>query len=285
MGDTAMCIAIPVWSKTTIMLPLLAVLFVAQSVVAAPSVSVSLIPVNQYPTIPDNGRPVNRYVVDGASGWIDSADMPFYAQMALQAVYDMADSGDVSSQAGSLVSTIAILGELVAGLPGDSCESAAFINAYAYAASTGNNGGLKQAASNYLSRLNTYIDLIVQLIVNPSSVKFSTGPRGTCLGGGRTYQFEQAWDGILNNSNAFQIGLLNEIYCAARRMYRATSATSNNVASALTAVSAPIINNAAQIAMPDLANLMRTVANGNNPTQAAAIAKASLAQALSKVSV
>lgn len=49
--------------------------------------------------------------------------------------------------------------------------------------------------------------------------------------------------------------LLNEIYCAARRMYRATSVTSNNVASALSAVSTPILNKAAQIALPDLANV------------------------------
>ncbi|XP_047538919.1 fibroin light chain-like [Vanessa atalanta] len=266
------------------MLPIVLVLFVAQSAFAAPSVvGVQFKNFNEVAPVRDNGKLVSSYLTDGTIAYIDGGDTPLYAQMMIQAINDMADTSDTSSWANAVIQTIATVGELANGVPGDACEAAALINAYAYSVSTGNSAGLRAALPNFVQRIAGYVDTIVQLVVNPNGVRYSSGPRGKCLGGGRSYQFEEAWDGILDKANAYQIGLLNEEYCAAKRLYNAFNIRSNNVAAAVTAVTTGPVNQLVQLALPQLAQFLRVVANGANPVQAGANAKNALLQSLPKI--
>ncbi|XP_046970825.1 fibroin light chain-like [Vanessa cardui] len=266
------------------MLPIVLVLFVAQSAFAAPSVvGVQFRNFNEVAPVPDNGKLVSSYITDGSIAYIDGGDTPLYAQMLIQSINDLADKSDTESQALAVMQNVATMGELSNGVPGDACEAAALINAYAYSVSTGNSAGLRAALPNFVQRIAGYVDTIVQLVVNPNGVRYSSGPRGKCLGGGRSYQFEETWDAILEKSNAYQIGLLNEEYCAAKRLYNAFNIRSNNVAAAVTAVSTGPVKQVAQIALPQLAQFLRVVANGGNPVQAGAEAKIALLEAISKV--
>ncbi|CAH2088083.1 unnamed protein product [Euphydryas editha] len=266
------------------MLSIALILLVAQSAFAAPSsVDVNFYKINDIPSVRDNGELVSSYMTDRSFEYIDGGDVPLYAQMVMQTINDFANVPDPGTKATAAVQTIATMGELANGIPGDACEAAALVNAYAYSVSTGNSAGLRVAVANYVQRVAGYIDTIVQLVVNPNGVRYSSGPKGKCLGGGRSYQFEEAWDAILNNANAYQVGLLNEEYCAARRMYNAFNIRSNNLAAAITATSTSQVNQIAQIALPQLAQFLRAVAGGGNPAQAGANAKVAILQALGKV--
>ncbi|XP_050672976.1 fibroin light chain-like [Leptidea sinapis] len=265
------------------MLPFLLVLIAAQSALAAPSASVSFYNANQIDSPVDNGNLVNRYVISGPFDYLDVSDIPLYSNMMLQILGDLSIVPDSVAQTSAVIQTIATLGELTNGIPGDSCEAAGLINAFAYASSSGNNAGLAQALANFVQRLSNNIDSITQLIVNPSSARYSAGPRGNCLGGGRTYQFEEAWDAILSNSSPAASSLLNEEYCVARRMYNAFNIRSNNVGAAVTATNIPQVVQVAQYAVQYLTNFLRVVASGSNPSQAGAAAKSALAQGLAKV--
>ncbi|CAG4960866.1 unnamed protein product [Colias eurytheme] len=266
------------------MLPFVLVLLAAQSAFAAPSTAgVTFYSVNEIPSAPDNGNAVNSYVITGPFDYVDNADIPLYAHMMIQIFADMGNSPSSVSKASALIQSMAALGELANGIPGDSCEAAGLINAFAYASSSGNSAGLTPALVNFVERLSNHIDTISQLIVNPNAVRYSVGPRGNCLGGGRTYQFEEAWDAIMNSASPAQSALLNEEYCVARRMYKAFNVRSNNLAAAVTAANVPQVTQLAQLALPQLSQFLRVVADGGNPTNAAAAAKTSLLQGLSKI--
>ncbi|XP_038218698.1 fibroin light chain-like [Zerene cesonia] len=266
------------------MLPFVLLLLAAQSAFAAPSIAgVTFYSTNELSSAPDNGNAVNSYVITGPFEYLDGADMPLYAQMLIQILADLGNSADSVSQSSALIQAVAALGELANGIPGDSCEAAGLINAFAYASSSGNNAGLIPALVNFVERLSNHIDTISQLIVNPNAVRYSVGPRGSCLGGGRTYQFEETWDAIMNSASPAQSALLNEEYCVARRMYKAFNVRSNNLAAAITAANIPYVTQLSQLAAPQLSQFLRLVANGNNPTSAAAATKVSLLQGLSKI--
>ncbi|XP_050355702.1 fibroin light chain-like [Nymphalis io] len=266
------------------MLPVALVLFVAQSAFAAPSVvGVQFKDFNEIAPVPDNGNLVSSFVTDGSFGYIDGGDTPLYAQMLIQSINDLANRRDSASQAAAVVQTISTIGELANGVPGDACEAAALINAYANFVSTGNRAGLRSALVNYVQRVAGYVDTIVQLVVNPNSVRYSSGPRGKCLGGGRSYQFEETWDAILDKSNAYQIDLVNEEYCASKRLYNALNIRSNNLAAAVTASSTAPVIQIIQNALAPLAQFLRVVAKGGNPVQAGATAKVALLESLSKM--
>ncbi|XP_045453631.1 fibroin light chain-like [Melitaea cinxia] len=265
------------------MLSIAVVLFVAQSVLTAPSVDVNFYKINDIPSVRDNGQLVSSYLTDGLFEYIDGGDVPLYAQIMMQDINEMANKPDPATQATAVMQSIATVGELANGSPGDACEAAALVNAYAYAVSTGNSAGLRGAVVNFVQRIAGYIDTIVQLVVNPNGVRYSSGPKGKCLGGGRSYQFEEAWDAILDKANAYQVGLLNEEYCASKRLYNAMNVRSNNVAAAITATSTSPINQVSRIAIRPVTQFLRVIIGGGNPVQAAANAKAAILQALAEV--
>ncbi|XP_013191394.2 fibroin light chain [Amyelois transitella] len=259
------------------MLPFVLVLFVASGALAAPSVVVNQASINDIAPIPDNGRLVNSYVIDRSFEAIDGGDTNIYILTIQQILNDLANQPDGLSQSLAVGTTIAALGELATGTPGDACENAALANAYA------SGRGVGAALSSWANRLAGSIDLIVQLVNNPNGVRYSTGPRGNCVGGGRAYQFEAAWDAVLNNANPYQIGLINEEYCAAKRLYSAFNSRSNNVGAAVTAAATGPANAALQQALPQLTNFLRVVAGGGNPAGVAGAAKAALASAVANV--
>ncbi|OWR43595.1 light-chain fibroin [Danaus plexippus plexippus] len=265
------------------MLPFVLVFLFAQSTFALPTALVNFVDVNEARPVIDNGQLVSRALIDKVFELIDGADIPLYAQMMIQSVNDQANSGDAASQASAVVLAINAIAELANGIPGDACESAALVNAYAYAVSTGNSAGLRSALVKYVQRINANIDAIVRLVNSPDSVRYSSGPRGNCIGGGRSYQFEEAWDDILNNANPFQIGLLNEEYCAAKRMYNAPSVRSNNLAATVTASLSRYVNQIGQNALGPLAEFLRAAAIGGNLNVSAGNAKAALSRALASV--
>ncbi|XP_061717062.1 LOW QUALITY PROTEIN: fibroin light chain-like [Cydia pomonella] len=259
------------------MLSFALVLLVASSAFAAPSVSVSQYGINEIAPVRDNGRLVSSYVTDRSFEIVDGGDTNIYILTVQQILNDLANQNDAASQALAVSQTLAALGELATGIPGDSCEAAAVANAVA----SGNAGAIRQAVANFVGRLQSSIDLIVQLANNPNSVRYATGPRSNCVGGGRAYQFEAAWDAILNAASPYTLPLVNEEYCAAKRLYSAFNSRSNNVGAAVTAASVPQVVAVVQRALTPVANFLRAVASGANPAQAAAIAKSALVQAAS----
>ncbi|CAH0719220.1 unnamed protein product, partial [Brenthis ino] len=220
---------------TSTMLHFALILLVAQSAFALPSVGVNFYNIDPNKPFKDNGQLVSSSITDGALQYIDGGDTPLYAQILIQIINDLANSGDKASQATAVLQTIVSIGELANGSPGDSCEAAAFINASA----SGNIGEIRSTLTSFAQRIISYMDIISQLVVNPNAVRYSAGPRGNCLGGGRSYRFEEFWDVILGNANAYQIDLLNEEYCAARRLYNAFNVRSNNLSAAITASAGP----------------------------------------------
>lgn len=65
------------------------------------------------------------YATDGSFAYIDEGDIPLYAKMMIQTINDMANAPDSATQATAVVQTIATIGELANGIPGDACEAAA----------------------------------------------------------------------------------------------------------------------------------------------------------------
>ncbi|CAH2270020.1 fibroin light chain-like [Pararge aegeria] len=251
------------------MLPLVLIFLFAQGAFSLPVLDVNFYDIIDSPVIPDNGQLINRNITTGAMEYIDGGDIPMYGHMIIAPVHDMASLNDPSSQALAALHIITIMGEMANGIPGDACAASAFINAYL------NNGG-KSAVASYVQQIIRYIDVIDNQYQNLNAVRYSAGSRGNCAGGGRTYPFEEVWDTILNNCNSWESALLNEEYCAAKRLYSAWNVRSNNIAAAFTASSIPEIREIVKQALPQVADLLRTVANGGNPHQAAQDAKAAL---------
>ncbi|KAL0829690.1 hypothetical protein ABMA28_003195 [Loxostege sticticalis] len=257
------------------MLPFVLVSLFVSSALAVPAVQVSQYNINEIAPVRDNGKLVSSFLTDRSFETVDGGDTNIYILTIQQIINDLANQPDARSQALAVGQTISVLGELATGIPGDACDAATLVNAVA----SGNPGAIRSALKRYLGRLASSIDYIAQLAVNPNSLRNASGPRGNCAGAGRSYQFEAAWDVILANSNAYQIGLVNEEYCAAKRLYSAFNARSNNVGAAVTAASVAPVNRAVRQALNPLANFLRVVASGGNPSAAAAKAKSALLQA------
>ncbi|XP_026751556.2 fibroin light chain [Galleria mellonella] len=265
------------------MLPFVLVLLVATSALAAPSVVISQDNINNIAPAVGNGRPISSALIDRAFEIVDGGDTNIYILTIQQILNDLADQPDGLSQSLAVTQAVAALGELATGVPGNSCEAAAVIDAYANSVRTGDNSALSIAVANYINRLSSNIGLISQLASNPDSLRYSSGPVGNCAGGGRSYQFEAAWDAVLDNANPYQIGLINEEYCAARRLYNAFNSRSNNVGAAITAGAVVAQTQAAQIILPSLVNVLSAVAAGGNVAGAAAQAGQALANAAANV--
>ncbi|KAI8441080.1 hypothetical protein MSG28_009344 [Choristoneura fumiferana] len=255
------------------------VLLVASSAFAAPSVSVSQYGINEVAPARDSGRLVSSYLTDRSFELVDGGDTNIYILTIEQILNDLANQNDARSQAMAVSQTIAALGELATGVPGDACEAAALANAVA----SGNLNAIRQAVGNWVGRVQASIDLIVQLANNPNGLRYASGPRSNCAGAGREYQFEAAWDAVLNAASPYTLPLVNEEYCAAKRLYSAFNSRSNNVGAAVTAASVPQVVAVVQQALTPAANFLRAVASGGNPGQAAGVLKSALVQAASSV--
>nr|AFS32690.1 fibroin light chain [Haritalodes derogata] len=265
------------------MLPFVLVSLFVSGALAVPVVNVNQYSINEVAPVGDNGRLVSSFLTDRSFEAVDGGDQNIYILTIEQILNDLANQPDSLSQALAVGQTIAVLGELANGVPGDSCEAAALVNAYANGVRSGNFAGVRGALNNFLGRLASNIDLIAQVAANPNALRFSSGPKGNCAGGGRTYQFEAAWDAVLSSANAYQIGLINEEYCAAKRLYSAVNIRSNNVGAAVSAAAVAPVTQAVQGALGPLANFLRAVANGANAASVAGAAKSALLQAGGRV--
>ncbi|KAG7304976.1 hypothetical protein JYU34_010410 [Plutella xylostella] len=252
------------------MLPIVLVLLVAQSAFGAPAVQLSLANFNEVAPSKDNGRLVNRHVSDGAFDLIDRGELNVYTLTAVNVLGDLAGAPDSYSQALAVGQTINLLAELT-GPASDGCEYTNIINE----AVSGNSGAAQRA---YASRLARNIDTIVKFAQNPNAARLAASRNGSCAGGARGFNLEAAWDSIL--SNASQIGLLNEQYCTVKRLYGATSASSNSAAAALTAASLAPSAYVNEAALGPLANFLRSVASGANPAQAGLAAQRAIRSAV-----
>ncbi|XP_014355181.2 fibroin light chain [Papilio machaon] len=253
------------------MLPITLILLVVTSAFAAPSVTVTQYNANDIPPVPDNGKPSSS-IENAFSVLNDDGDSNIYILTIRQILNDMANQADSKSQSLAVGQAIALLGELVYGSPGDACTAAELINAY----TSGNKAATRAALVNFIQSLVANIDSFVQLILNPNSVRYSSGRRGNCVGGGRNYNFEAAWDSVLSEADPFLSSLYNEEYCAAKRLYNAFNIRSNNVGAAVTAASLSPVTEVVQKAYGSLTNLLRAIGNNGNVIGAAAAAKVEL---------
>ncbi|RVE49691.1 hypothetical protein evm_005666 [Chilo suppressalis] len=266
------------------MLPLVLVsLLVSGALAAAVPVTLTQYSINEIPPLNENGRFISSALTRNALDNVDGGDSNVYTLTLLEGVHDLANQQDRNSQSLAIAQTIAILGELATGVPGQSCEAAAVINAFAGSVRTGNKSGLRPAVMNYLARLANNIDLIVGLVNNPDSLRSAVGPRGNCAGGGRRYEFEAVWDAVLNSANINTVGLLNEQYCSSKRLYSAFNIRTNNVGAAATAAAVPQVTRAVGQALNAVVPFLKVVANGGNPAGLAAGAKQALLRAGSSV--
>ncbi|PZC80124.1 hypothetical protein B5X24_HaOG215346 [Helicoverpa armigera] len=259
------------------MLPIVLVLLVATSALAAPGVNLSIRNVNEVVPPKHNGGIVSAFLTNQAFEIVDGGDTATYVLNLQQVIDDLANQGDKSSQALAAGQAIAILGALSTGIPGDACAPANFINAYVSSLRSGNSVG--PALAKFVNVLKQNIDQIVQYANNPNQLKNAVGPRGNCNGGGRNYQFEAAWDAILSNASGASAGLVNEQYCAAKRLFTAFNAQNSNVGAYVTAVSLPPVNRVLQEALGPVAKFVASLSSGN-PAAAAAGAKNALDNAL-----
>ncbi|KAG6456737.1 hypothetical protein O3G_MSEX009920 [Manduca sexta] len=235
------------------MKPIVLVLFVAAGAFAAPSVVL-----NEYS---ENELPRSNSLTERAFGLIDGGDVNIHI-LNLQAVLKDLSERDPRSQALAFGQTLGVLVDLATGIPGDSCASAALINAYAAGVKSGNFSGFRSVLYNFVHQLASNLKLIVKLASNPASVRFSTGPSGNCLGSGRSYQFEAAWDAILSSSS---------------------SSRSNNVGATITALSLPPVAQVLEAAGESTSHLLRAVASGYDASAAAASASKALLRAVERI--
>ncbi|XP_013148799.1 PREDICTED: fibroin light chain-like [Papilio polytes] len=257
------------------MLPITLVLLVVTSVFAAPSVTVTQYNVNDIPPVADNGKPSSS-IENAFDVLSDGGDTNIYILTIRQILNDLANQSDPKSQALAVGQAIAILGELVYGNPGDACAAAELVNAY----TSGNKAATRVALINFIQSLVANIDAFVQLILNPNSVRYGSGRRGNCVGGGRSYNFEAAWDSVQSDADPFLSSLYNEEYCAAKRLYNAFNIRSNNVGAAATAASLSPVTEIVQRAYAALVNLLGAIGNNGNVIGAAATAKVELKRAI-----
>ncbi|KAJ2945249.1 hypothetical protein O0L34_g9320 [Tuta absoluta] len=233
------------------MLPIVLVLFVAASAFGAPSVSISQVGINNIPLAYDSGKGMNGGLADRVLELVDGGDTNIYILTLQQILKDLANQPNSQSQALAVAQILAILGEIGYGRPGSSCAAANAINQYAA------NG---QGGQSYLAVLAQGVDTIAALAANPASLRqASPSSGGNCA----NYQFEAAWSGILNAASPYNVGLVNEEYCAAKRLYQAFNVRSNNVAAAATAASLPPVVAVVQQNLGPLVNFLRAAANGN----------------------
>ncbi|XP_069362115.1 fibroin light chain-like [Maniola hyperantus] len=247
------------------------------SALCLPTADVNLYDISEVSVIPDNGK-LNRNVTNGVLAFYDGADRPLLSHILSETCNGWFMFDDSHSQAIVALQIIAILGETANGVPGDSCVPAALINT-----AVSSRGNLRAALVIFFRRIHHHIDAIVRLVTSPNAVRYSTGPRGNCPGGGRTYQFEEAWDRILDQCNIYQFALLNEQYCAAKRLYTAFNVRSNNIAAAFTAVTLPVVQQAALYASGPLSHFLRTVNGGGDLVHAAQAVKTALMRSLDKI--
>ncbi|KAG6456738.1 hypothetical protein O3G_MSEX009920 [Manduca sexta] len=219
------------------MKPIVLVLFVAAGAFAAPSVVL-----NEYS---ENELPRSNSLTERAFGLIDGGDVNIHI-LNLQAVLKDLSERDPRSQALAFGQTLGVL----------------LINAYAAGVKSGNFSGFRSVLYNFVHQLASNLKLIVKLASNPASVRFSTGPSGNCLGSGRSYQFEAAWDAILSSSS---------------------SSRSNNVGATITALSLPPVAQVLEAAGESTSHLLRAVASGYDASAAAASASKALLRAVERI--
>ncbi|GBP72856.1 Fibroin light chain [Eumeta japonica] len=186
-------------------------------------------------------RPRLPTVTAGAFELSDGGETNIYTLTIQEIINDLSKQPDAQSQAIAFGTTLAVLGELAAGSSGDACAYANAVDAYVGYLGSGNSAGLRGALGGVVGRLNGAIDSIAGLATNPGSLRYSRGASGGCAGGGRSYQFESAWESVLGSAGINNAGLLNELYCASRRLYNAYNDRSNNVGAAASAAAiAPV---------------------------------------------
>ncbi|CAH1634850.1 unnamed protein product [Spodoptera littoralis] len=256
------------------MLPVVLVLLVATSALAAPGAYLNIISIDEAIPPKDSGRGVSAFRIDQATEISNEGEISAYLLTFAQTTKDLGNDADRVSQALAAAQTIAYLGTVSSGVPGDACAPADLINTVVSASRSGNNQAVRSATAKFVSYLSSLIDNIVELSVNPESVRFAVGPRGNCAAGGRNYQFEAAWDSILASAPASSTHLVNEQYCAAKRLFKGFSVVSNNAGALLTAVSLPSVNQAFQNVLPQAANFLAALPSGNAASAASALKQA-----------
>ncbi|CAH0591421.1 unnamed protein product [Chrysodeixis includens] len=246
------------------MLPVV-LLLVATSALANPVARVDQVSYN------DVG---SNSIIDGVLDVVDGGDTTFNLLTSQAIIRDLVSLPDPRSQALGYGQAIALIGSLATGIPGDSCAAAQFIDDYVNGVTEG------QSVRNFINSLAGQIDLVAQLSSNSNALRFATGPRGNCNGGGRNYQFEAAWDLIFDAATPSQFNFINEQYCAAKRLNSAVSARSNNAAAVITAVSLPVVNNILLNSLNEITDFAGAIGQGNARAFAGA-AKSALLRAAS----
>ncbi|KPJ01426.1 Fibroin light chain [Papilio xuthus] len=244
------------------MLPITIILLVVTSAFAAPSVTVTQYNANDIPPVPDNGKPSSS-IENAFDVLSDGGDTNIYILTIRQILNDLANQSDSKSQALAVGQAIAILGELAYGNPGDACAAAELVNAY----TSGNKAATRAALGNFIQSLVANIDSLVQLILNPNSVRYS-------------FKLQDAVAISKRQRIILVLCLYNEEYCAAKRLYNAFNIRSNNVGAAVTAASLSPVTKVVQRAYSTLANLLRAIGNNGNVIGAAAAAKVELLRSL-----
>ncbi|CAK1589228.1 unnamed protein product [Parnassius mnemosyne] len=261
------------------MLPIVLILSLASSAFAAISLTdVNVYDVDEIPPVPDNGLPSSA-IENAFDILFDGGATSIYFQNNYQIIKDLANQRDVNSQALAVGQAIALFGELSYGIPGDACAAANFINAYV----SGNKAALRSALDAYVQNLVRNVDALAQRARDPNSLRYTSGGRGNCVGSGRTYQFEAAWDSILCNVSPRQADLINEEYCATKRLYNVSYIRNNNFGAAITASALRPAFEVNFKAYPALVNFLRAIAYRGNVPATAAVAKAELLRAASNV--
>ncbi|KAF9802887.1 hypothetical protein SFRURICE_015484 [Spodoptera frugiperda] len=228
------------------MLPVVLVLLAATSALAAPGAYLNIIPIDEAIAPKDSGRGISAFRIDQATEITNEGEASAYLLTFAQIIKDLGNDGDRVSQALAAAQTIAYLGSVSSGVPGDACASADLINTVVSASRSGNNQAVRSATAKFVNYLSSLIDNIVELSVNPEGVRFAVGPRGNCAAGGRNYQFEAAWDSILASAPASSAHVV-----------------SNNAGALLTAVSLPSVNQAFQRVIPQAVNFLSALPSGN----------------------
>ncbi|CAH0664034.1 unnamed protein product [Spodoptera exigua] len=256
------------------MLPVVLVLLAATSALAAPGAYLNIISIDEAIPPKDSGRAVSAFRIDQATEIANQGEASAYLLTFEQIIKDLGNDSNRVSQALAAAQAIGYLGAVSSGVPGDSCAAADLINAVVAASRSGNNQAVRSATAKFVSYLSSLIDNIVELSVNSESMRFAVGPRGNCAAGGRNYQFEAAWDSILASAPSSSVHLVNEQYCAAKRLYKGFSVVSNNAGAILTAVSLPSVNLAFQNVLPQAANFLAALPSGNAGSAASALKQA-----------
>ncbi|XP_026736676.1 fibroin light chain-like [Trichoplusia ni] len=213
-------------------------------------------------------------VIEGILDSVDGGDLTFNILTFEAIIKDLVSLPDPRSQALGFGQAIALVGSLATGIPGDACAAAQFIDNYVNGVRDG------QSVFNFVNSLASQIDLVAQISSDSNALRFATGPRGNCNGGGRNYQFEAAWDLIFDSATPSQFNYINEQYCTAKRLKSSVNVNSNNAAAVITAVSLPVVNNILLNSLNEITAFAGAVGQGN-ARAAAGAAKQALLRAAS----